>query len=423
MFKLARARSGQRIIDPGCGDGVFLRNAPPTKELYACEIDKRYSGLINNLLPKGQAVQGDALTELIPFWGSFDLVIGNPPFSAQAYLERRLPVLQGYDLGCGRSSQCLEVLFLELFLKLAKPRGRIAIILPDGPLSNRPFTYVRDWLLRRAHIEIVVSLPRTTFSATTAKTNIIVARKLPLSTQPYREPSLLYACGDLSELDERALRIYSEEGELIRHIVLADTDDWRPEAQTLNEPESSDVETIRLGEVFRLRTGFALYGDKRSVFDRAGRERIPLLRAKNLHPEGGLRMDENTLHISTTSPMYREDAVLREGEIVFVRVGAGCYGRAAVVPVNSRMQADDWLHVLTPVMEVDVQGVAAWLNGPEGRQHTSRLAKGVGTLSISKSSLAEMRIPVRFVQKTLVLQEPATRYRVMRRKIAARRVV
>jgi len=35
------------------------------------------------------AFPGDALVCLLPFWGIFDLVIGNPPFSAQADLEKR----------------------------------------------------------------------------------------------------------------------------------------------------------------------------------------------------------------------------------------------------------------------------------------------------------------------------------------------
>ena len=169
MFRVAGVHGRQRVIDPSCGDGSFLRAAPKDLELYGCEIDPQYASVAKNLLPARQLIQGDALIHLVNRWGTFDLAIGNPPFSAQASLEKRTEILQGFDLGAGRTSQCLEVLFLELFLKLAKPNGIIAIILPDGPLSNKPFQYVRDWLLCRAHVEAIISLPRGIFSRTTAK--------------------------------------------------------------------------------------------------------------------------------------------------------------------------------------------------------------------------------------------------------------
>jgi type I restriction enzyme M protein len=106
-------------------------------------MDTRYRSVVESLVSPSHVIFGDALTDLQPLWGTFDLVIGNPPFSAQAHLDRRPEVLRQFDLGAGWRSQCLEVLFLELFLKPAKPGGRIAIILPNGPLANRPFHYVR----------------------------------------------------------------------------------------------------------------------------------------------------------------------------------------------------------------------------------------------------------------------------------------
>ena len=198
MFRIAGIHGGQRVIDPSCGDGSFLRVAPKTLELHGCEIDPQYASVAKHLVTGKRFFEGDALTGLVALWGTFDLAIGNPPFSAQASLERRSEVLQGFDLGAGRTSQCLEVLFLELFLKLAKINGRIAIILPDGPLSNKPFKYVRDWLLCRAQVEAIISLPRGIFSGTTAKTNILIAQKRSIAAQPYRDATLLLECKELA---------------------------------------------------------------------------------------------------------------------------------------------------------------------------------------------------------------------------------
>jgi PIN domain nuclease of toxin-antitoxin system len=62
-------------------------------------------------------------------------------------------------------------------------------------------------------------------------------------------------------------------------------------------------------------------------------------------------------------------------------------------------QADDWIHVLTPLVKVDGTAVVAWFNSEAGRAEVRRLAKGVGTLSVSKSSLAELRIPARLIKQ------------------------
>ena len=415
MYRLARVRLDQRVIDPSCGDGVFLRCAPKECQVFACEMDPRYRPAVEALVSRERITFGDGLTDLVPLWGAFDLVIGNPPFSAQAHLERRAHVLQGYDLGAGRVSQCLEVLFLELFLKLAKPRGRVAIILPDGPLSNTPFDYVRAWVLRQAHVETIISLPRNTFSDTTAKTNVLIAQKLPVSHQPYREPSLLRICNELSELDTLGVLQQRLPANEWTSVVLADITDWRPEAQ-LTAATQYDEETIRLGDVFRLRTGFAAYGDKRELHDEPAQNRVLLLRAKNLCPEGGLRLTSNLAYIRKSGPMFREDAVVQPGEVLFVRVGAGCYGRTALMPLRLQAQADDWIHVLTPIGEIDAEGFVNWMNGPDGRVQIQRLAKGVGTLSVSKSSLAELRIPARFASSTLVLREDTAHYQTKTRR-------
>ena len=397
MFRLAGVRPGQRVIDPSCGDGVFIRNAPPSSGIFGCELDPHYADILRPILEKDHFFSGDALTSLLPLWGTFDLVIGNPPFSAQSNLEKRPQILQGYDLGFGRPSQCLEILFLELFLKLAKPKGRIAIILPDGPLSNRPFKYVRDWLLCRAHIEAIVSLPRGIFTKTSAKTNILIAQKLAPAHQPYREPTALFVCDDVSALRPMNLAEWQGADDRWQKSILADESDWRAEAHN-GSAATVHLDTIRLGDVFQLRTGFALYGKQRKLLDSPGSDRVLLLRAKNLAPEGGLRLNENCGYIDQTGDAFCEKSQIRPGEILFVRVGAGCYGRTAVMPPDLAAQADDWIHVLTPLADVDSDGLAEWFNSDEGRSHIRRLAKGVGALSISKTSLAEMWIPKKFVR-------------------------
>ena len=407
MFRVAGVHGRQRVIDPSCGDGSFLRIAPNGQEMYGCEIDPQFAAVAKFLVPAKRFVAGDAMTSLVDVWGTFDLAIGNPPFSAQASLEKRPKILQGFDLGAGRTSQCLEVLFLELFLKLVKPNGRIAIILPDGPLSNKPFQYVRDWLLRRAHVEAIISLPRGIFNRTTAKTNILIAQKRSVAPQPYRDATLLLECKDLGELKPLRLGDWEKMDPRWKKIVLAEAEDWRPEAQSGNRRILGD-KTVRLGDLFKLRTGYALYGDKRQFLESPGDKRVLLIRAKNVAPEGGLRLDRNCAYIPSDGEMFCEQSVVRPGEIMFVRVGAGCYGRTALMPPGLEAQADDWIHVLTPLADVDSNRLVEWFNSETGRTEVRQLAKGVGTLSVSKSSLAELRIPSNLLRSNNLVLESAT---------------
>jgi type I restriction enzyme M protein len=392
MYRLAKARPGQRVMDPACGDGAFLRVAPAGCELHGCELDKRLHPALRRLLSHGRFVAGDAFARLRSLHGVFDLVIGNPPFSAQTHPERRPAILRQFDLGAGRRSQCLEVLFLELFLKLAKPGGRIAIILPDGPFANRPFHYVRHWLLEHACVETIVSLPRGVFPRTAAKTHILIARKFLPEEPPSRRPARLFigGRGRLAKRKNGDNGIISSSLSPWASAVLDADADWRPEAYMGGSRQNDG---ICVGDCFTLRTGFARYGHQRELFDAAAPGRILLIRAKNFAPDGGLRLDRHCAYVCRHSPMFRVKALVRPGELLFVRVGVGCYGRAAIVPPNLAAQADDWIHVLTPKTAVDAQAVAGWMNSAEGRAALQRLAKGVGTLSISKSSLAAMALP------------------------------
>jgi hypothetical protein len=99
---------------------------------------------------------------------------------------------------------------------------------------------------------------------------------------------------------------------------------------------------------------------------------------------------------------------VQSGEIIFVRVGAGCYGRTALMPPGLEAQADDWIHVLTPLADVDANGLVEWFNSETGRTEVRRLAKGVGTLSVSKSSLAELEIPSTLLRSNNLVLESAT---------------
>jgi len=121
-------------------------------------------------------------------YGTFDFIITNPPFgstirqSEQAYLKT-------YQLGKKeedwlavkaqpentRDGQNTEV----LFYKFLKEGGYLAIVLPDGILTNSSMQYVRTQIEDWFRIVAVISMPQIAFAANGAgvKSSVLFLRK------------------------------------------------------------------------------------------------------------------------------------------------------------------------------------------------------------------------------------------------------
>ncbi|KAF5048156.1 N-6 DNA Methylase [anaerobic digester metagenome] len=126
---------------------------------------------------------------------TFDYIITNPPFGSsikqteKAYLglyELGLKEVDWLDIKTAvtekkktRDSQSTEVLFLEQCHRFLTEGGYIAIVIPDGILSNSSLQIVRDKIEELYRIVAVVSLPQTAFTANGAgvKSSVLFLRK------------------------------------------------------------------------------------------------------------------------------------------------------------------------------------------------------------------------------------------------------
>lgn len=126
-------------------------------------------------------------------YGTFDFIITNPPFgnnkrqTEQAYLKTyqlgkkeedwlAVKAKAGDDTRDGQQS---EVLFIEQDYKFLKEGGILAIVLPDGILTNSSMQYVRTQLEDWFRIVAVVSMPQTAFAANGAgvKSSVLFLKK------------------------------------------------------------------------------------------------------------------------------------------------------------------------------------------------------------------------------------------------------
>jgi type I restriction enzyme M protein len=223
-----------KIVDPACGTGGFLRSAligirnvvvaqvekkwRKNPERVEPEVAERLRRLCNNnlfgidklpeLVQAAQmnlAMHGDGSSNifhansLLPpgewsngkgnnvrgnvAYDAFDVVVTNPPFGSKLPVDDP-HVLSQYELStfeaqAQRSSMPPEQLFVERCLRLLKPGGRMAIVLPDSILSNPGLSFIRRWILQNAYVFGSVDLPRETFakSDTHTKTSVLFLQR------------------------------------------------------------------------------------------------------------------------------------------------------------------------------------------------------------------------------------------------------
>jgi type I restriction enzyme M protein len=91
---------------------------------------------------------------------SYTLVLANPPFAGSLDFENTAKDLQQIV-----KTKKTELLFLALFLRLLKPGGRAAVIVPDGVLfgSSKAHKTLRKILVEDQKLDAVISLPSGVF--------------------------------------------------------------------------------------------------------------------------------------------------------------------------------------------------------------------------------------------------------------------
>ena len=205
----------ETVIDPACGSGGFLiqtishvchRFSDIEKSAYIREHirgiefnpDVALSAMIRLAFEGGAGTEiicANALLEHEQFNNAFDILLTNPPFGNKGKIEDQR-ILKSYLLArrWNRTSngewevtrnvlagQSPEILFIEKCLKLLRPGGRMAIVLPDGLLQNTSNSHIRFWIRSQAKVLGVVSIPQEAFVpyGTGIKTSLLLLQKLP----------------------------------------------------------------------------------------------------------------------------------------------------------------------------------------------------------------------------------------------------
>lgn len=193
IVELLEPKPNEKILDPACGTAGFLisayksilsKNISPEEKInvsknihgYDIEPGMIKASLVNMYLhniSKPKISEYDTLSDDSKWNEYFDLVLANPPFFTP---KGGIKPHNRFAL----SSKKAEILFTSYINEHLTPKGRAAIIVPEGILfkKNKDYVGLRKSLINESLIGIV-SLPRGVFKPyTPAKTYILFLDKL-----------------------------------------------------------------------------------------------------------------------------------------------------------------------------------------------------------------------------------------------------
>ena len=365
--------------DPACGDGVFLLSLIKYGfEPVGVDIDKNILDLLPEYIKRYVRIEnGLTLSED----KKFDLVVGNPPFSSK-YGRVKGDILKNFELGKRTSSQAIEILFLEKFIRLCSDNGVIGIILPHGIFSDLRLSYVRKYIRNHLSIIAIISLPRGIFRSkgnkTSSKTCILIGKK---GARTYPEKVLFASVNSIEELAKKDIK---------RKVFANPNEFLYPEFYLERDPILDKFPKLKEFRV-KIIQGSTKYGHERK-FSSIG---IPFISAKTV-TSLGIDFLKDKKFIEPGSIMDNKNAHVNVGDVVFVRVGVGCIGRTAVITKESEKGiADDWIYIIrNEDKRLSSFYLALWLQTSTIQKEIKRLARGVGTITIPISLVKELPIPI-----------------------------
>ena len=186
MVEMTAPTPSDEICDPACGTagflveaGEYVRRTHPNALVDAAQRKHFHESMFHgfdfdstmlrigsmNMLLHGvespdiryrDSLAGDVAAES----EKYSLILANPPFAGSLDYESTSKELQAVV-----KTKKTELLFLALFLRLLKPGGRAAVIVPDGVLfgSSKAHKELRRMLVEEQKLDGVVKLPSGTF--------------------------------------------------------------------------------------------------------------------------------------------------------------------------------------------------------------------------------------------------------------------
>jgi len=159
---------------------------------------------------------------------NFDIILSNPPFAGEVKVREQLLHYQLAKPALKRAKdkqpkEERDVLFIERILKMLKPGGRAAIVLPQGKFNNSSLAFIREWILRKARLLAVVGLHGNTFKPHTGtKTSVLFIQKYTdreLANIQRVQNEVKAACPDYKSQIEELLKQFRQAADIPEETI------------------------------------------------------------------------------------------------------------------------------------------------------------------------------------------------------------
>ena len=166
---------GGNILEPSCGTGYFIGGMPQElarkSRVTAVELDDVSARMTKAMYAKYgvRVLQGEFERAHLPA-GTYDLVIGNPPFGNEKSAELRNVPFANFSL---------HNYFIAKALELVRPGGLVVFITSTGTMDSQTSGH-RAYLNSQAKLLGAVRLPRGTFkeiAGTSVTTDLLIFQK------------------------------------------------------------------------------------------------------------------------------------------------------------------------------------------------------------------------------------------------------
>lgn len=419
-----RPLAARGVLEPAVGAGVFLREGLArglaAERMVGLDIDPELAPHWERLTrehPGLRLVLANALLPHADLSAPFEVIIGNPPYGSDGLAAIAAPVTPAEhalarcvrdDFEIHRKPGAplrperlhtfpIECLFVERCLRLCADGGWVALLLPEGLLSNQRLQHVRDWVEARGAIRAVVSLPAGAFRSegTAARTALVVIEKATAA-----HPAVLFEAKRASDLSiilaalEATLRGATGAKAPATAQALKgqrwDPGFWSPAAASPLAALEDRYPLVCLGEFLSFITYGPIVTRKHPT---APSGEVVLINQGEIGYAGlDLRRAQR---IAEGSPHDAPRSRPLPGDLLFARSGAGSLGKGRMAVLDEAIRAN--VGCFVDILRFDgLDPHVAWLYLASrfGQGQIRRLINGVATPNLSFKAIKSLRVPV-----------------------------
>ena len=174
--------SGGHILEPSLGSGKFIGLMPneiiDNSKIYGIELDRVTADLARSLYPNIE-IENKGYQDINVKDGTFDLVVGNPPFGNRKVADNKFPFSKQVTI---------HNYFIAKSIEGLRDNGLLAMVVSHHFMDANNST-TREFIADRAHFLGAIRLPNNTFkknALTEVTTDIVFFQKAGKDIKPDR---------------------------------------------------------------------------------------------------------------------------------------------------------------------------------------------------------------------------------------------